>query len=306
MHDADATPKGRRLRGEEGVGSGVSDQPVEGSPVPGPGVRFLSIRQRGPRPGARDVGEAVDPERIAFAHEQRGAEILREEARLPLDHSKLAQLPQRVWPGHDDIGVEPGLAADVEREVAERDPSRAEHLHDDGLGDGHHHDVVHIEVSVAWLRSGPRREGADDVIAEQHHQVITLGKDHEARWCADPADDIRYGVRVTGERSNTGRQLRDDGPHERLQGRRCWSVFYSGCRVRLLASEGDRAERGPEERAPLHGGNPPSRREPRLTAPRHLAPRLAQQALVRLRVLLGRDAEHPVLARGGDGRAGSA
>src|SRR6267143_6660985 len=51
---------------------------------------------------------------------------------------------------------------------------------------------------------------------------------------------------------------------------------------------------------------PPSRREPRLAAARHLAPRLAQQALVRLCVLLGQDAEHSVLARGGDGRGGSA
>src|SRR6266436_5733395 len=41
-------------------------------------------------------------------------------------------------------------------------------------------------------------------------------------------------------------------------------------------------------------------------AERHLAPRLAEQPLVGLRVRLRRDAQHGVLAGGGDGRRGSA
>jgi hypothetical protein len=41
MHNADATWKVPYLRGEEGVGCGVSDQLVDGSAVPSARSRFL-------------------------------------------------------------------------------------------------------------------------------------------------------------------------------------------------------------------------------------------------------------------------
>src|SRR5262249_59122635 len=102
----------------------------------------------------------------------REAAIAREDARLRLDRAKLAQLPQRLGPGHHDIGVEAGLAVDLQQEIAERDCSGADHLYDGWLRDGYHHDIVEIEIGVSRLRLRPRRERAEDVIAEQRHQVI--------------------------------------------------------------------------------------------------------------------------------------
>src|SRR5712691_13011903 len=83
--------------------------------------------------------------------------------------------------------------------------------------------------------------------------MIAFGKDHQGRWCSDPADNVRHCVRVTGERSNTGLQLRHDWPHERFK----WCqddplLFCGGCSVRLLASEGNRAQSGAKKCAPLH------------------------------------------------------
>src|SRR5262245_54252791 len=119
----------------------------------------------------------MNAERIAFADKQREAAVLCEETRLRLDHSGLAQLPQRIGPGHHDVRIETGLAADVEREVAERDGSSPYHLHDNRLRYGHHDDIAQIEISILRLRLRPSREGAHDIVAEQRHQVIAFGKD---------------------------------------------------------------------------------------------------------------------------------
>src|SRR5262249_27986736 len=51
------------------------------------------------------------------------------------------------------------------------------------------------------------------------HEVIALSKNHQARWRPDPANNVRDGVRVTGERSNTGLRLLDDRPYERSRRR---------------------------------------------------------------------------------------
>jgi len=91
---------------------------------------------------AAHVGEALNPERVAFADQKRDAAILAEEARRRLDHAELAQLPQRLRVAHENIGVEAGPTTDVEREVAERNCSRADHLYTHGLRQGHHHDIV--------------------------------------------------------------------------------------------------------------------------------------------------------------------
>src|SRR5262245_54975236 len=136
----------------------------------------------------------MNPEWIAFPDKQREAAILREETGLPLDHSHLAQLPQRVGATHDDVGIEAGLATDFDREVAKRDSPSLYHLDDDRLGYGHHYYVVRIEIGILRLRLGPRRECADHVVAEQRHEVFAFGKDHEARRRSDPADDVRHGV----------------------------------------------------------------------------------------------------------------
>ena len=81
----------------------------------------------------------------------------------------------------------------------------ADHLYDGRLGDGHHHDIVQIEIGVSRLRLRPRRERAEDVVAEERHQVIAFGEDHQARGRSDPADNVGHGVGVTGERANAGR-----------------------------------------------------------------------------------------------------
>src|SRR5262249_12165236 len=84
----------------------------------------------------------------------------------------------------------------------QRDSPSLYHLDDDRLGYGHHYYVVQIEIGILRLRLGPRREWGDHVVAEQRHEVIAFGKDHEARRRSDPADDVRHGVGVTGKRSN--------------------------------------------------------------------------------------------------------
>ena len=42
------------------------------------------------------------------------------------------------------------------------------------LGD----DIVEVEIGILRLRIRPHREGAHDVVAEQHHQMIAFGKNH--------------------------------------------------------------------------------------------------------------------------------
>jgi hypothetical protein len=48
-------------------------------------------------------------------------------------------------------GVEPGPAANIKREVAEYDSPSANHLDDRGLGRGHHHDIVEIQIGISRL-----------------------------------------------------------------------------------------------------------------------------------------------------------
>src|SRR5262249_42870293 len=153
------------------------------------------------------------PERVAFADEQRDAAILAKEARLRLDRAEGAQLSQRLWVAHEDIGIEARPTADVEREVAERDCARTDHLYAYGLRQGYNDDIVETEVGVLRLCLRPRREGACDIVAEHDHEVIAFGEDHQTRWRSDPANDVRNRVRVTGERPNAGLQFRDDRPY---------------------------------------------------------------------------------------------
>src|SRR5499427_737180 len=214
MHDAEAARKVGCFRGEDRVGGGRSDQRVDGRAIPCPSSRFADgIRERDPCAGPYDIDEAMNPEGVAFAHQQRRTAILRKEVRLRLDHGGLPQLSQGLRSSHDDVRVKAGLPADVEREVPQGDASREDHLDDGGLGQGHHHDIVDVEIGVVRLRLGPRRECADDIVAEQHHQMVAFRKNHQARGRTDPTNNVRDGVRVTGERSNTGRLLRDDRPY---------------------------------------------------------------------------------------------
>ena len=76
MHNTDATWKVRRLRGEECVGCRLSHELVDRGTVPGAGFRLARRpRQRDPPPAARDIDEAMNSERIAFANKQREAAI---------------------------------------------------------------------------------------------------------------------------------------------------------------------------------------------------------------------------------------
>src|SRR5262249_26876122 len=178
---------------------------------------------------------------------------LAEEACLRFDHAELAKLPQGLRVAHEDIGIEARPTADVEREVAERDGSRADHLYTHGLREGHHHDIVEMKVGVLRLCLRPCREGTYDIVAEHHHQVIALGKDHQARWRPDLANNVRYCVRVTGERSNTGPQLRDDGPYQRSSWRVPLDLRLGGAgRLPLMLSERDRAHDTAKKCTPLH------------------------------------------------------
>jgi hypothetical protein len=68
-----------------------------------------------------------------------------------------------------------------------------------GCGTVTNHYIVQIEIGVSRLRLGPRRKCANDIVAEQHHQVIAFGKDHQARWRSDPTDNVRHGICVSGE-----------------------------------------------------------------------------------------------------------
>jgi hypothetical protein len=99
------------------------------------------------------------------------------------------------------------------------------------------------------LRLGPRWKGANDIVAEQHHQVIAFGKDHQARWRSNRADNVRHSVSVTGDRSNAGPQLGYDGPDQWSRRRLNCRLFSGACRFRLLTSEGNRAQ-GTAEKSP--------------------------------------------------------
>jgi hypothetical protein len=124
------------------------------------------------------------------------------------------------------------------------------------LGDGHHHGIVEIEIGVSRLRLRPRRERAEDVVAEERHQVIAFGKDHQARGRSDPADNVGHGVGVTGERANAGRHLRHDRPHQWLSWRR--DDRLRRCRRRGETSRAHSRQCTTEKCAPLDHAGPPA------------------------------------------------
>jgi hypothetical protein len=92
------------LRCKQGVGGGPPEQCFGG------GTAFLAniprVRKRHPRARTNSIGKAMNPERIAFADEQRHASIFAEETRLRLYHTRLMQLSQGLRAAHEDIGVE--------------------------------------------------------------------------------------------------------------------------------------------------------------------------------------------------------
>jgi hypothetical protein len=46
--------------------------------------------------------------------------------------------------------------------------------------------------------------------------MIAFAEDRQARRRTDPADDVKHGVGVTGERADTGLRLRHHWPQQRL------------------------------------------------------------------------------------------
>jgi hypothetical protein len=188
------------------------------------------IRLRDARAHARDVGKTVNAEGIALADEQRTTAISRKVSSLRLDNSELTQFSLGSGPAHDDVGKEARSAADVEREIAERDRAGADHLDDDRLWQGHDHDVVEAEMCMLRLRPGPRGKCADDVVAEQDHEVIAFGVDDETRRCPDPPDDIEHGVGVSRECPNAWLLAAGERPDERLQQLRRQPLLRGACR----------------------------------------------------------------------------
>src|SRR5262245_6612547 len=105
MDNAEAAGEGSHLGGEDCVGWGLADQPLEGDAIPNACPLLEGIRHRKARASARDVGKFMDAEGIALANEQCGAAIAREETRLRLDYTQPMHLAQWLGPGHDHIGV---------------------------------------------------------------------------------------------------------------------------------------------------------------------------------------------------------
>src|SRR5262245_55144246 len=101
---------------KEGVGRRFSDQPFDRSAVARARSRLHFISLRDTCPGTRHIGEAMNSKWIAFTDKQRAATILREVAGLRFEDSQFAQPLQRSGPAHDDVRVEPGGTAYVERE----------------------------------------------------------------------------------------------------------------------------------------------------------------------------------------------
>src|SRR5262249_13354243 len=96
------------------------------------------------------------------------------------------------------------------------------------------------EIGVLRLCLRPCREGADDIVAEHHHEMIAFRKNHQARWRPDPPDDIQHGIGVPRECPNAGLLAADEGPDEWLQ--RVWSrLSFRGASC-PRAEQGDRAE----------------------------------------------------------------
>ena len=142
-----------------------------------------------------------------------------EEARLLLNRAQPTQLSQRFWVAHEDIGIKTGATVYVEREIAEGDPASTHHLYEGGLRQGDQNDIGEVEVDVLRLGSGPGWKCADNIIARQHHQVITLRKDDQAWQCTDPAYHVKHSICVANKRWNARLKLRYNRPHKRL--RRC-------------------------------------------------------------------------------------
>jgi hypothetical protein len=84
-----------------------------------------------------------------------------------------------------------------------------------GLRQGHDHHVLNLKIGILRLQFSPRRERANDIFAEQHHKVVAFGEDYQARWCSNPADNVRHGICVTVDRSDAGLQLGHDRPNKR-------------------------------------------------------------------------------------------
>ena len=83
----------------------------------------------------------MNTEWIAFADKERDPTILAEESRLRLDDAQLMQLPQWLRVAHEDIRIEAGGAAHIQRQVAQGHSTRAYHLNKDGLRQGDQEDV---------------------------------------------------------------------------------------------------------------------------------------------------------------------
>src|SRR5262249_52901743 len=68
-------------------------------------------------------------------------------------------------------------------------------------------------------------------------------------------NNVRDGVRVTGERPNAGRPLRDDRPYQRLR-HRLRDVPLAAGRLLLILPKGDRGHRTAKKCAPFHADAP--------------------------------------------------
>jgi hypothetical protein len=108
---------------------------------------------------------------------------------------------------------------------------------------------LQIEIGILRLRPRPRGKRADDIVAEQHHQVIALGENHETRRRSDPPDDVRHRIRMAGERTDIGRQLRHQRLGEVLVGRH-WRG--GRCRPRGGSANRGAAQCAAKECAPPH------------------------------------------------------
>src|SRR5215472_6010761 len=138
MHDAKATRE-THLGRDKSISGGLSKQLLCGSKTLR--TNIARIRQRDPRTCTYYVSQAVNATRVAFAKKQRDTAILAKEPRLRLDDAQLMQMPQGLRVAHEDIRIEAGGAAYVEREIAEGNSSSAYHLYEDRLRQGDQNDI---------------------------------------------------------------------------------------------------------------------------------------------------------------------
>jgi hypothetical protein len=116
------------------------------APVLGVEMLFVAVRS----------SDEFDTAFAAMMRERPDAFTMTADSLHQLNIGWIIDFLARLRPGHDDIGVEAGLAAYVQHEVAERDSSGAYHLYDDRLGDGHRHDIVQIEIGVWQAMRDPK------------------------------------------------------------------------------------------------------------------------------------------------------